>query len=86
MFRIEIKPTAQKNLSQIPSHYKEKISIAIDDLTMNPYPIGSKKLKGTDNLYGYRVGKYRIIYEVFKNELVIYIIDIDHRKDVYKNM
>ena len=50
----------------------------------NPFPIGSTKLMGTVDVHRIRVGKYRVIYEVQGNELVIEVIRVGHRKDVYR--
>ncbi len=55
---------------------------AIINLSKNPRPNGFKKLKGRDG-YRIRVGNYRIIYNIFEKEVVIDIITIGHRKDIY---
>ena len=50
----------------------------------NPFPYDSKKLKANENAYRIRVGNYRILYEVFKQNLIIKIVRVAHRKDAYK--
>ncbi len=83
MFRIEVKKSAQKELSQISLPYNKKIVQAIDDLTFNPRPAGCKKLKGSE-AYRIRVADYRIVYTI---EDVIQLIKIQRMrqgKDVYK--
>ena len=57
---------------------------AVEALAGNPFPIGSTKLNGTVDVHRIRVGKYRVIYEVQGNELVIEVIRVGHRKDVYR--
>ncbi len=83
MYSIEVKKSAQKELSQISTQYNKKIVEAIDGLASNPRPFGCKKLKGSE-AYRIRVADYRIIYTV---EDVIQLIEVQrirHRKDVYK--
>jgi mRNA interferase RelE/StbE len=74
---------AQKALDKFSDHIADPILDAIADLEENPKPIGSKKLKGRDG-YRIRVGDYRIIYDVFDTELIIDIVALGHRKDIYK--
>jgi len=69
-------------LSKISDPYYSNIKEAIKKLTENPRPRGCKKLKGRSG-YRIRVGVYRIIYEVFDNELIVDVITIGYRKDVY---
>jgi len=54
-------------------------------LPENPVPKGAKKLKETENTYRIRTGNYRIIYSIINKELIIEVIKVGHRKDVYKN-
>ncbi|HAN17181.1 MAG TPA: type II toxin-antitoxin system RelE/ParE family toxin [Bacteroidales bacterium] len=56
----------------------------IDQFKINPYPKGYKKLKGSDKDYRVRIGDYRILYSVYDNVLIVEVIKIAHRKDVYK--
>lgn len=74
---------AQKALDKFSDHIADPILDAIADLEEDPKPIGSKKLKGRDG-YRIRVGDYRIIYDVFDSELIIDIVTLGHRKDIYK--
>ncbi len=69
-------------MSKISDPYYSNIKEAIKKLTENPRPRGCKKLKGRPS-YRIRVGAYRIIYEVFDNELTVDVITIGYRKDVY---
>lgn len=69
-------------MSKIPEPFYGKIKSAIIKLSDNPRPIGSKKLKGRDG-YRIRIGNYRVIYEIFDTQLIINIINIGHRKDIY---
>ncbi len=82
-YAIRITKKSQKVLSKIPSHYQENIITRIRNLSANPHPEGCKKLTGRD-AWRIRVAQYRILYEINQNELIILIIKIGHRKDIYK--
>lgn len=81
-YRVTIRKKATKILEKIKDPDYSKIKTAIYALSENPRPFGYKNLKGRDGLR-IRVGNYRIIYEVFDNELVIDVINLGHRKDIY---
>ena len=74
---------AQKELSKIPNDIYERIKEAIIDLSENPHPSGSQKLRGRDG-WRIRIGDYRIIYEIDEGHESITILHIGHRRDVYR--
>ncbi len=80
---ITIRRKAQKSLAKIPEPYQSRIIKSIKDLSSNPHPVQSKKLTGR-NAWRIRVGNFRVIYEIFNNELVILVLSIADRKDIYK--
>ena len=81
-YKVRIERKAQKKLSQIPEPYYSKIKFAILDLGNDPRPKDCKKLKGR-NGYRIRVANYRIIYEIQDKILLVNVIDLGHRKDIY---
>ena len=83
LYKVQLTRKAQKQLDQLSNEIAFSIIKAIGELKTNPRPIGSIKLKGS-NSQRIRVGNYRIIYEIFDSLLLIDIIKIGHRKDVYK--
>lgn len=85
MYSVIIERNALKSLAAIPDKDAKKITKAIDELAKNTRPNGVKKLKGHDDLYRIKVGNYRIIYEINDGELVIVVVEIGHRKEVYKD-
>ena len=85
-YHVEIKPTAQKTLAKIPQSQRERISKRIDRLADNPRPSGLKKLAGESILYRIRVGEYRIVYEIHDDVLVVLVVRIGTRADVYRNL
>ncbi|MDZ8189662.1 MAG: type II toxin-antitoxin system RelE/ParE family toxin [Nostoc sp. ChiSLP02] len=83
-YKVEILRGALKQLKKIPLELQERIQIKIDDLATEPRPNGVKKLKGKENAYRIRVGDYRIIYEIFDELLVVNVVEVGHRRNIYK--
>ncbi len=83
-YQLRIKKSAIKELSKLPKPIATRISKVIDGLKKDIYPKGYKKLKGSDNDYRVRVGDYRILYSIHDDVLIIEVVKIAHRKDVYK--
>ena len=85
-YRIEVKCQAIKALAAIPHPHRRRIANAIDGLAQQPRPAGCTKLIGADNAYRIRVGDYRIVYQILDRVLIVFIIRIAHRKDVYRGL
>jgi len=83
-YTITWRKSTKKDLRKIPEADVREIVQAVDALVENPFPIGSTKLIGTLNVHRIRVGNYRVIYEICDAELVIEVIRVGHRKDVYR--
>ncbi len=60
--------------------------LASEALAANPFPSKSKKLAALDELYRVRVGDFRLIYNVENNELIVVVISVGHRRDIYKKL
>ncbi len=84
-WQIVIERQAEKAQRRLPKPLRERIDQAILALVDNPYPAASTKLVGYANLYRLRVGDWRIIYEVRNQELIILIIKIAPRGNVYRD-
>ena len=82
-YQVVLTKQAKKFLSTIPKNYYRIISQHLLNLEHDPFPHGSIKLKGSENEYRSRVGVYRILYIVEHNHLIVMVIKIGHRKDVY---
>ena len=82
-YTIILSKRAQKQLDKLSDNIAEPIIDAIAGLEDNPRPKGYKKLKGRDG-YRIRAGNYRIIYTVFDDELLVDVIELGHRKDIYE--
>jgi mRNA interferase RelE/StbE len=81
-YEIVFSKSAAKSLEKIPDPDYSKILRTVLALSTNPHPLGSLKLKGR-NGYRIRQGNYRIIYEVIYKTLIVDVIAIGHRKDIY---
>lgn len=83
-YRIELTASAAKQLGKLPRHIQTRIASAIDALAQTPRPPGTRKLQGADDLWRVRVGSYRIIYQLKDGELLVLVLKIGHRKQVYR--
>lgn len=83
-YTIEILRSAQKSLEKIGPRDGERIIAAVDKLAVDPRPSGCRKLTGR-SAWRIRVGAFRVIYEVYDHKLVVLVVDIGNRRDVYRS-
>ena len=83
IYTIDILRSAQKSLSRINRQDQERIIAAIEDLAEEPRPSGCKKLTGR-SAWRIRIGNYRVIYEIQDDRLVITVLNIGHRREIYR--
>lgn len=84
MHKILVDPRAAKQLAAISSIYRKRIVGRIDALQVDPRPSGCKKLRGAYDLYRIRIGDYRVVYQIRDKELLVLIVRIGHRNEVYR--
>lgn len=82
-YTISIKRSAQKSLGKISQNHRGLIVDKVRTLSENPRPQGSKKLSGRD-AWRIRIGDYRVIYEINDNQLVVLVVTVGHRREVYR--
>jgi len=85
-FRIEFTKSAAKALMAIPRKDQKWIARKIERLAQNPPAPAKTKMKGNNPFHRVRVGDYRIIYEIQNEILLILILKIGHRKEVYRRV
>ena len=85
-YGIEILPSARRELLAVPKREQKRIDERILALADDPRPSGAKSLVGQNNLYRIRVGDYRVIYRIQDHDLLILVVRIGHRKDVYRSI
>ena len=84
-YRIEFTSSAERDFAKLTEDIRQRLLPKVDALAHDPRPIGVQKLQGRENRYRIRVGDYRIIYEIRDKILVILIVGIGHRREVYRN-
>jgi mRNA interferase RelE/StbE len=83
-YTVQLSESAARALRELPTRQQLRISQKIDALADNPYPPGARKLKGQELSYRIRVGDYRVVYEVHEEAILVFVLRIGHRKDVYR--
>jgi mRNA interferase RelE/StbE len=82
-YRIVFRKSVAQDLRRIPNQDLRRILAAIDSLSEEPRPSGVERLSGKER-YRVRQGNYRIIYEIDDKEVVVVVVKVGHRKDVYR--
>ena len=82
-YKLKFAASVKKDLRKIPNNDVSKILKLINSLLNDPYPKNVKKLSH-QNKYRLRYRNYRILYKILNNELIIYVLKISHRKNVYR--
>lgn len=84
-YEVKFSKGAKKQFRKLPLDIQERIQTKINDLAIEPRPNGVKKLQVDDNSYRVRVGDYRVIYELNDDVLIVTVIKIGHRSEIYKD-
>ena len=82
-YQIFVNPKVEKILLKLDASTAKKIRDRIRSLAKEPRHNGAIKLTGQKNAYRSRVGDYRIIYEIYDSKVLVMVINVGHRKDVY---
>ncbi len=82
-YSVEFSKRVAKDLRGIPGNEVKLILAKIRGLAEEPLPPAAKKLKGNE-LFRIRIGNYRVIYEIRNDRLVVFVVKVGHRKDVYE--
>jgi mRNA interferase RelE/StbE len=83
-YQVQLLPTAQRELLKLPAKFRVRVSEAIRSLQANPRPAGCKKLAGNADYYRIRVADYRVLYEIRDRVLLVLVIKVGHRREVYR--
>ena len=84
-YRLEIRPSVEKALRKIrDAKLQRRLDDALGKLAENPRRAGAEKMAGLQNRYRFRVGDYRIIYEIHDAVLLVVILAIGDRKEIYR--
>lgn len=85
-YAVLFKPSADKQLRRLPEDVQKRIVRAVEALADDPRPAGSVKLADEDNLWRIRVGNYRVVYAIDEDKLIVLVLRVAHRKDIYRAM
>lgn len=85
-YRIEFAPKAQRDFKALDGSVRGRIARRIDSLAENPFSSGIKKLEGEEELYRLRVGDDRVLYQVQGKVLLVLIVGVGHRREVYRRI
>ena len=83
-YRVEVAPAALRQLRKLDPPARRRVQAAVELLADHPRPSGAKKLVGGDGEWRVRTGDFRIIYEIHDDVLLILVIAVGHRRDVYQ--
>lgn len=82
-YRVETVPAVLKQLKRIPKNDQKKILAAIEAFACDPRPQGFKKLVYYTDFFRFRVGNYRIIYQIFDDVFLVSVVEMTDRRDAY---
>lgn len=83
-YRITYKKSVEKDLRKLPADHLRAIVQKITLLAAGPRPVGTVKLRGSSNLFRMRHGDYRVVYQIADEELIVLVIKVGHRREVYR--
>jgi len=83
-YTITFARSARKELERLSADVVGRIFPRIEALAQNPRPPGCRKLRGFENLWRIRIGDYRVVYQVFDDKMVVDIVAVRHRSQIYK--
>jgi len=83
-YEVVWKSSARKEARKLPADVLRRILGAVAELRSEPRPRGVRKLKGAERTYRLRVGDYRVIYSILRRRLVIEVVRVAHRREVYR--
>lgn len=83
-YRIEVAPSAVRQLRKLDRVAQRRVQGAIELVASEPRPNGAKKLIGGDGEWRVRTGDYRIVYELHDHVLLVLVVAVGHRSDIYE--
>ncbi len=84
VYQVELSPRAARDLKKLPKEVRQRLQKDIEGLATNPRPRGVVKLQGEENAYRIRVGDYRILYEIHDRVLLVILLKVGNRREVYR--
>jgi mRNA interferase RelE/StbE len=85
-YKIIIDDKALNELANLPRKIQRQITNKIDNLSSDPRPAGCKIIQQDKSLYRIRSGDYRIVYQIREKQVLVLVVSIGHRKDIYRKL
>ena len=85
-YRIEVAPAAERQLRRLDANNRARVAERIRSLTADRRPRGAQQLSGPESLWRIRVGSYRIVYQIQSGKLIVLVLRVGHRGDVYRQL
>lgn len=82
-YRVELTSHAEQQFRKLARAIQLRLAAAIDELAENPRPASAKHLHGPDDVWRIRVGAYRVVYRIEDDVLVVLVLTLGHRRDIY---
>jgi mRNA interferase RelE/StbE len=83
-YTIQFKPLALRQLEKLPREVQRRVAAKIESLRSDPFPPGCKKMVAVPDAWRIRAGDYRVVYQVHRGVLMVLVLTVAHRKDVYQ--
>lgn len=85
-YKIVFDRPAEKQFLRLPADIRQGFARRLSDLTENPRPPDGRKLEGAKNCYRLRQGDYRLVYTILEDRVVVLVLRVGHRGDVYRGI
>lgn len=84
-YQVELAPSAARQLRKMDPQAQRRVQAAIELLADEPRPAGAKKLVGGDGEWRVRTGDYRVVYEIRDRVLLVLVLAVGHRREIYRH-
>ena len=84
-YRVEVAPAAARELRKLDPQARRRVQAAIELLAETPRPPSAKQLVGGAGEWRVRTGDYRIIYEIHDEAILVLVLHVGHRREIYRN-
>lgn len=84
MYQVDVQRKAEKQIDRLPPEIRRRVLVSLRDLKNNPRPGDVVKMRGFDRRYRIRIGNYRVIYDIYDDRLLVVVVEVGHRREVYR--
>jgi mRNA interferase RelE/StbE len=81
---VQLAPAAKRQLRKLDRSIQERVVRRLEKLEKDPRPPGVEKMEGDESTYRIRMGEYRILYEIRDKVLVVLVLKVGHRREIYR--